>query len=50
MIFGKRKVGVAEALEKLPGQSGERWAVVLEHGRAVRPRDAGVARAWRAAY
>ncbi len=32
MIFGKRRVGVAEALEKLPGPAGERWAVLLEHG------------------
>jgi mannose-6-phosphate isomerase-like protein (cupin superfamily) len=28
----KRRVGVAEALRKLPGPAGERWAVVLEHG------------------
>jgi mannose-6-phosphate isomerase-like protein (cupin superfamily) len=32
MILSKRKVGVAEALEKLPGKNGERWAVMLEHG------------------
>jgi mannose-6-phosphate isomerase-like protein (cupin superfamily) len=32
MIASKRKVGVREALEKLPGANGERWAVVLEHG------------------
>jgi mannose-6-phosphate isomerase-like protein (cupin superfamily) len=32
MILGKRRVGVAEALENLPGPAGERWAVMLEHG------------------
>jgi len=32
MILSKRKVGVAEALAKLPGPNGERWAVMLEHG------------------
>ena len=32
MIVGKRRVGVAEALEGLPGPAGERWTVVLEHG------------------
>lgn len=26
------RVGVAEALAKLPGPNGERWAIVLEHG------------------
>ena len=32
MIPSKRRVGVAEALGKLPGTNGERWAVMLEHG------------------
>ena len=32
MDIDKRRVGVAESLEKLPGEKGERWAVVLEHG------------------
>ncbi len=32
MIFGKRRVSVAEALEKLPRPGGERFATVLEHG------------------
>lgn len=32
MILGKRRVNVAEALEKLPGPRGERYAGVLEHG------------------
>lgn len=32
MIFEKRRVSVAEALEKLPGPDGARFATVLEHG------------------
>jgi len=32
MILEKRRVSVAEALEKLPGANGERYATVLEHG------------------
>ncbi len=32
MILGKRSVSLAEALAKVPGSNGERWAVVLEHG------------------
>jgi mannose-6-phosphate isomerase-like protein (cupin superfamily) len=32
MILSKRKVTVAEGLERLPGPNGERWAVLLEHG------------------
>jgi mannose-6-phosphate isomerase-like protein (cupin superfamily) len=28
----KSKVGVEEALARLPGPAGERWATVLEHG------------------
>ena len=32
MIPGKLRVSVAEAMEKLPGPNGERFATVLEHG------------------
>jgi mannose-6-phosphate isomerase-like protein (cupin superfamily) len=32
MTSSKSRVGVAEALAKLPGPNGERWAVLLEHG------------------
>lgn len=32
MIPTKRRVAVAEALERLPGPNGERWGVLLEHG------------------
>ncbi|HTY43442.1 MAG TPA: cupin domain-containing protein [Thermoanaerobaculia bacterium] len=32
MILEKRRVGVAEAMGKLPGPKGERYATVLEHG------------------
>ena len=32
MTSSENRVGVAEALAKLPGQNGERWAVLLEHG------------------
>ncbi len=28
----KNRVGVEEALSRLPGPAGERWATVLEHG------------------
>jgi mannose-6-phosphate isomerase-like protein (cupin superfamily) len=32
MIFEKRRVSVAEALQKLPRPNGDRFATVLEHG------------------
>ena len=32
MILEKRRVGVSEALARLPGPKGERYATVLEHG------------------
>jgi mannose-6-phosphate isomerase-like protein (cupin superfamily) len=32
MMFEKRRVSVAEALEKLPRPNGDRFATVLEHG------------------
>jgi mannose-6-phosphate isomerase-like protein (cupin superfamily) len=32
MILEKRQVSVAEAMKRLPGPNGERWATVLEHG------------------
>jgi mannose-6-phosphate isomerase-like protein (cupin superfamily) len=32
MNLDKRKVSVAEAMTRLPGPNGERWATVLEHG------------------
>jgi mannose-6-phosphate isomerase-like protein (cupin superfamily) len=32
MLFETRRVSVAEALTRLPGAKGERFATVLEHG------------------
>jgi mannose-6-phosphate isomerase-like protein (cupin superfamily) len=32
MPIEQRRVSVAQGLKKLPGENGERWAVVLEHG------------------
>jgi mannose-6-phosphate isomerase-like protein (cupin superfamily) len=32
MMVAKTPLGVQEALRRLPGPQGERWAVVLEHG------------------
>ena len=32
MILEKRRVSVAQALERLPAPGGERYATVLEHG------------------